>query len=372
MKSKKRNKIKILFTIPNFDTAGSGKHMVDLIKLLDPGKFESHICVEHTKGELFKIVEKLGYKIHVRSLAPNRGSYPSALLNAIKNAKFFRREGFDLVHSFHWKSDWFEPFAARIAGVPWTYTKKSMTWGKHWRFRTLLARFVFTLNPDMVELYPISRARSQCVGLGPDVNSIIFKVSQYNRERIKSDFGLENKTIVLTMASVIPVKNIDCLIKSISKLKLDTDLHFLIVGGNTGDYADGVAKLIHDSGLSEKVTLTGKVMDVEKYIAVADLYVQPSLSEASGVACMEACAAGIPSICSNVPGLKFVVGNSKLLFDVDSVSALTNKMEWYFGLKKQDQDEIAKQLQQRMFDVFHLPVVAKDHESVYLKILEKS
>ncbi|WP_348799484.1 hypothetical protein [Flavobacterium adhaerens] len=37
-------KLKILYTIPNFDTAGSGKVLYDLAQNLDKDKFEVHIA----------------------------------------------------------------------------------------------------------------------------------------------------------------------------------------------------------------------------------------------------------------------------------------------------------------------------------------
>ncbi|UAB81218.1 hypothetical protein INR76_00230 [Marixanthomonas sp. SCSIO 43207] len=58
-------KIRILYTIPNFNTAGSGKIVYDLLKGLDPSKFEVAIACAHTKGALFKEVESLGVPIHI-------------------------------------------------------------------------------------------------------------------------------------------------------------------------------------------------------------------------------------------------------------------------------------------------------------------
>ena len=55
-------KWKILFTIPNFDTAGSGRALFNIINHLDENYFESHISCSHSKGELFKeIIRPLKY-----------------------------------------------------------------------------------------------------------------------------------------------------------------------------------------------------------------------------------------------------------------------------------------------------------------------
>ena len=46
------NKIKVLFTIPNFDTAGSGKVLYDLATNLNPLHFEVEIACNHDRGAL--------------------------------------------------------------------------------------------------------------------------------------------------------------------------------------------------------------------------------------------------------------------------------------------------------------------------------
>ena len=51
-------KLKILFTIPNFDTAGSGIPLLKIAQNLDKNLFEPHIACLHDRGELFKDVQK--------------------------------------------------------------------------------------------------------------------------------------------------------------------------------------------------------------------------------------------------------------------------------------------------------------------------
>lgn len=367
-------KVKILFTIPNFDTAGSGKHMVDLLRKLDHSVYEPFICCDHDRGGYYKVVEKLGYPIFIRKLAPDRGNYYKGFKLVLENARFFRENKFDIIHSFHWKSDWFEPLSARIAGIPWVYTKKSMVWHKHWTLRNKLARFVFILNPEMADLYPISPAKSTCVGLGPDVDEVIHKTRAVDKLLVKRELGVSDSLVLLSVANLVPVKNIDYLIKALAQLKTNKKLHLFVVGDKASDHGKELGDLVETLGLNASVTLTGKVLDVEKYISIADLYIQPTSqygrSEASGVACMEACAAAVPCIGSDVAGLRFVIGQKDLLFKPDDELALVDKLE---GLIKKDELElkaIGKGLQTRMYSLFHMPNVARDHEKEYMKIVK--
>ena len=50
-------KIKILYTIPNFNTAGSGIHLLSIVKRLDPDLFEPQIACIHDLGDYFQEVK---------------------------------------------------------------------------------------------------------------------------------------------------------------------------------------------------------------------------------------------------------------------------------------------------------------------------
>ena len=52
-KVKTNKKWKILYTIPNFDTAGSGKALLNLCSRLDKKFFKTYISCSHSKGSLF-------------------------------------------------------------------------------------------------------------------------------------------------------------------------------------------------------------------------------------------------------------------------------------------------------------------------------
>ena len=366
-------KIKILFTIPNFNTAGSGKHMVDLIRNLDLDRFEPSICCDHEKGEYFKYVKSLGYPVYIKRLSPNRKNYLQGVRGAFSNARFLKEKKFDLIHSFHWKSDWYEPLAARLAGIPWVYTKKSMVWHRHWTIRNWLATWVFTLNPEMSALYPISPKKSTCVGMGPNVDEVITRVLKYNKESLKESLGFKGKKVILTIANLVPVKNIDVLIRSFARLNNASAYHLLIIGDKDSAYGQELEDLAKNLQVADKVTFSGKVLDVEKYINLSDIYVQPTSqygrSEASGVACMEACAAGLPAIGSDVAGLRFVIGNKDLLFKPDDEQALERKLQEMLDYSFEELTSIGANLQKRMYDMFHMPVVVKDHETIYSRVV---
>ena len=60
------NKIKILFTVPNFITAGSGREMFNIVERLDKNVFEPWVAVEKGGGKLFDEIIAKGYPIMVQ------------------------------------------------------------------------------------------------------------------------------------------------------------------------------------------------------------------------------------------------------------------------------------------------------------------
>jgi len=117
-------KIKILYTTSNFDTAGSGKVLFDLANGIDKNKFEVVIACNHNQGIYFKEVEKLGLPIYFQKVTVPLRPYFSLVFRVNPYKKFIKEQKIDIIHSWHWSSDWTEILAAKLAGAKYVYTKK--------------------------------------------------------------------------------------------------------------------------------------------------------------------------------------------------------------------------------------------------------
>ena len=93
---------KILYTIPNFDTAGSGKALLNIARRLGKTRFEPQICCSHGRGELFREVIASGIPVHLHQTTFDMIPRVKGLLSCIKLALFFRSLKVDLIHSFHY------------------------------------------------------------------------------------------------------------------------------------------------------------------------------------------------------------------------------------------------------------------------------
>jgi glycosyltransferase involved in cell wall biosynthesis len=97
------------------------------------------------------------------------------------------------------------------------------------------------------------------------------------------------------------------------------DLHVLVVGGDahglSPEYARHVRWLVNRLGLADRTTLTGQVSSALPYIALSDVLVSASESEAFGLVLVEAMMSGTPVIAVDAggPGEIIEQGRSGLL-----------------------------------------------------------
>jgi glycosyltransferase involved in cell wall biosynthesis len=82
-------------------------------------------------------------------------------------------------------------------------------------------------------------------------------------------------------------------------------IHFLLAG--EGELREGLQALADKTGCSNRIHFLGLRNDVPDLMAVADLFVLPSLSEAMPMALLEAMAAGVPIVATAVQGIEQVV-----------------------------------------------------------------
>jgi glycosyltransferase involved in cell wall biosynthesis len=93
--------------------------------------------------------------------------------------------------------------------------------------------------------------------------------------------------------------------------------------------AEHIRQIAAKGGLADRVTLTGARDDTFDFMARAGIYVQPSLSEALGLALQEALFAGCPSIGSRVGGIPELIddGTTGLLVAPGNATELAQALD---------------------------------------------
>ncbi|WP_432671696.1 glycosyltransferase [Flavobacterium sp. SM2513] len=352
-------KIKILYTIPNFDTAGSGKVLFDLAKGLDKEQFDVAIACSSTKGAFFQEVKNLGLPVYIRSLTKPIKPYYSLLFRIRENIKFIKTHQIDIVHSWHWSSDWTEVVASRLGGAKFVYTKKAMTWGNvHWKIRSYLSDFIITINEEMKSYFPTKKGQ-QLIPLGLDTE-------YYNPELFQKKETAVFK--IITVANLVPVKGIEVLIDAI-KILNNADVYLEIVGDDRTEYASELSKIIKELGLQKQISILGKHKDVRPFLGQADLYIIPSKKEGMPMALVEAMCMGVPVLGSNITGINFVLKEfPELLFEVGNSSDLAERINEVMRWTTEQREEKGGTLRNYVVSHFSYASFIKAHEELYTKL----
>jgi len=357
-------RIKILFTTSNFNTAGSGKVIYDLVNGLDKSKFDVHIACGDDKGAFFKVVEALGLPIHIFETKTHYRPYHSLLSRIRPISKFYKTHGFDIVHSWQWSNDWTEALAAKLVGVKWMYTKKAMGFNKHWKIKSFLADFIVTINDEMKQYYPNKRAQ-QLIPIG--IDTTYYSPEHFETNKNRSSFK------IITVANLVPVKGIEVLLHAVKKIK-DKDIALDIVGDDSNAYGQQLHELSQDLGLNDQVKFLGKQLDVRPYIANSDMYVIPTLNqgrkEGMPMALVEAMCMGVPILGSDITGINFVLKDfQNLLFTAGDSDALAQKIEYLKSLSDEQRNSIGQDLRQYCIDHFSMEQFITSHEAVYEQVV---
>lgn len=149
-----------------------------------------------------------------------------------------------------------------------------------------------------------------------------FAISQRRRKR--------SGTTVLSVGRLTEAKNYIVALEAFALVKksLGPGLSYLIAGGGPleGSLREHACRL----GIGESVEFLGDVRDVASLMEESDLFFMPSSREGFGIAALEAMAAGLPVVASDLQGISEVVGSDGecgLLADPTSPEDLAAAME---------------------------------------------
>jgi len=110
--------------------------------------------------------------------------------------------------------------------------------------------------------------------------------------------------IIVSVGRLVKLKNFEAAIQALNSLS-DRSFEYWILG--SGPLETDLKSLVKSLGMESKVKFLGFRQDIPDLLRQADIFLLPSLWEGFGLAVVEAMAAGLPVVVSNVPGLQEVV-----------------------------------------------------------------
>jgi glycosyltransferase involved in cell wall biosynthesis len=370
-------KIKVLYTIPNFDTAGSGKALLNIARRLNPERYEPHIMCMHNKGALYQVVQESGIPVHLFEYTTPTKPYIKGLKRCWAISRELKKINPDIIHSFHYAPDYSEALAARLAGCKWVYTKKNMNWGgaseNGWKLRTALANGIVAQNTDMLREFFPGMKKVHLISRGVDTN--LFKPQAGNRALLEA-YGITNADkLIICVANLVPVKGVEILFNAFSAIHQQLpEWKVMIVGDHQSEYGKNLLQQTRDLNLQSKIIFTGKVMNVVDYLNNAELFVLTTLNEGrkegSPVALLEAMATGRMVLGSAVPGIKDqLAAFPELLFEAGNHHQLAEKLLAICTKPEHEQNALRKKIRQYILADFPIEKEVLKHMAFYEAVM---
>lgn len=366
-------KIKILFTIPNFNTAGSGKALINVISRLDKNIFEPAICCRHEKGDLFKSAQSLNVPIYISYFTVPTKPRLIGTKNVMKLSKIFKKINPDIIHSYNYSDDYSEGLAAKLSGIKWIYTKKNMSWGSNaWKMRTFLADAIIPQNQEMMENFFKDSDKCFLIPIGIDIEE--FSKNKPDEEVISKNNLKNASPVILTIANIIPIKGIDYLIHGfILALEEFENAKLLIVGEDRTEYADELKKKVEQWGLTGKIIFTGRQSDIKKYFASSDIFILSSMKAGEGgpISILEAMASGVISFGSDVAGIKDQFRNFKdQLFESENPGSIANKIMSVMSMSEDEKEERKQKQRKFVMDNYSIDNEVRQLQELYISLCQ--
>lgn len=366
-------KIRIAFTIPNFNTAGSGKALLNIALGLDKEIFDVHIVCQSDKGAFFKVVQESGLPVHVFDYIPQSRPLATLVTETIRVSRIWRKIKPDFVHSFHYSDNYTEALAVGLSGSKWLFTKKNMSWGKSsgrgWKLRSALAKAIAVQNTDMIaQFYPDSKK----ITLIPrGVNTKNFE-SQQPRSQIRDFMNTaDDKRIIICVANMVPVKGVELLIEAFARLATShPDWDLWLVGDVSNDYGKQLKEQVATQELQNRIHFSGKQVNVREYLDHAEIFVLPTKDEGrregSPVALLEAMANGKVVIGSAVPGVKDQLAKfPQHQFRPGNVQSLTEILLPFLQNSKAENYQLGKSFSRHAQEAYSIEQEIDRHANLY-------
>lgn len=309
-------KTKILYLITEIELGGAENLLLELSKGLSKEKFNISVGYLKGQGTLKEDFETAGIRVVDFKM---RSKFDMFCL--FKLAVFIRQEKFDIVHTHLINADIFGFFAAKIAGVNTIVSTKHNTdaFRRRKSFSMRLDSFVanrLSLNiavsnsvrDFLIKYQRINPEKFKVVYNG--INNAEFSPRK-NKEDAKIDLGLNSKEYVVgVIGRFEEQKGHIYLIEAMQKIISEIENVRLVFLGQ-GSLKKSLQKRISFLNLGSKVTFLKMRSDVVNVLSALDIFILPSLWEGLGMAMLEAMAAGVPVIASDVDGIKEVIESDK-------------------------------------------------------------
>jgi len=325
----------VFYLITDLDVGGAERALLELVRRLDRRRFQPTVCSLGPAGVLAS--EFAALDVPVYHLGMGR---LWQLPRALKLLQLLDQQEYDIVHTFLFHANVLGRVAARIKGVPVVVSGIRVAEPRRWHL--LLERWTAPLADRMVAVsegvrrHMVERARIPPGKVLTIPNGVDLERFRRPRGRFRRSQGIPaDRLLVTTVGRLDAQKGLKYLLQAVPDVLLQHPKALFALVGD-GPRREKLEEVCRRLEIGPSVLFLGFRSDVPDILADSDVFVLPSLWEGLANAMLEAMAAGVPVLVTDVEGARDVVtdGETGLLVQPGDPLALATGLNKLLGDRK--------------------------------------
>ncbi|PHR96481.1 MAG: glycosyl transferase family 1 [Blastopirellula sp.] len=370
--------IKILLIIPTLDQSGAEKQLALLASRLPKDQFEVHVCALTRSGPYEDVLREAGIPVTVIGKSWKADPFAYWRLR-----KFIQQLKPDIVHTWLFAANSYGRKAALAAKVPHIICGERCV--DPWKagYELFIDRYLdrstdkIAVNSSGIQDFYVHKKRdaNKFVVIpngieapelpSPDVLSV-------RKKALLEELGLPlDSRLLCTVGRLWPQKNMKDIIWAMDIMqRVRDDTHLLIIG--EGPQRWRLERFAQQANVGPRVHFLGHRDDVRELLPLTDCFLLASGYEGQSNALMEAMAAGLPAVVSDIPGNRDLVIHEETGFTVPvghraEYGRLANK------ILEDDQlrSKFGTNARQRILDHFTIDQMIQGHVDLYQQVMSK-
>ncbi len=231
-------------------------------------------------------------------------------------AAYCREQQIDVIHTHMSRAHFFGVLLRWFSGVPCVATAHNRLIQPFWMFNDRVIANSEATQRFHRRFNLVRGTRIETVHCFVDYDRFA-AVPAARRPEIRSELGLTDAHLLLGLiGQVCPRKGLLYLVRALPQVLAEfPETRLLVVGGHDVpkyvDYVSQVRREAADLQVANHLLWLGVRDDVPEILTALDLYVQPSLEEAQGIAALEAMVRDVPVLATAVGGVAELVQSGR-------------------------------------------------------------
>jgi glycosyltransferase involved in cell wall biosynthesis len=307
-----KRRIRVLHAIQNLNYGGMERLLADIVRRVDPERFESHVLALSYLGRFAEGLEAYA-ELHLADPLPRYSMlWPGPLIRQL------RRIAPDVVHTH--SGVWYKvSLAARRAGVPrLLHTEHGRHVPDPWSTRLVDGLAAHRTDVVVAVSEPLREQLARTVVRNGTPITVVPNGVDTELHRPRADDGALRRElgipadapVIGSIGRLEAIKGYDVMIRAFAELQAgwgEGAAPVLVVGGE-GSERTRLERLIAESGLAGSVHLLGWRDDIAALHGGFTLFSMSSHSEGTSVSLLEAMSAGLCPVVTDVGGNAEVLG----------------------------------------------------------------